>query len=87
MSDLPNADYSKHLVRKTVKRVRWSNYDDWHSLSIEFTDHTLASFRFHLSMEEEVELGDFKGGNLSNERKLEPVPVLPKTASSKLEER
>lgn len=86
MSDLSNADYTKSLVGKTIKRVRWSNYDDWHSLSIELTDQTLASFQFHFNIEEEVELADFKGGNLSNERTLEPVPVLPKDASPESED-
>jgi len=35
----------------------------------------MVSFRFHTFVDEEVELADFVGGNLSNERTLAPIPV------------
>jgi hypothetical protein len=41
-----------------------------------FTDETFCSFRFRVSVDEEVELSDFIGGNLSNDRKLKPLPIL-----------
>jgi hypothetical protein len=80
MSKLRHADYTQHLVGKTIKRVQWSNYRDenWYNLSIVFEDNTLASFRFNLTIDEEAELSDFVGGNLSNERKLVPVPLVRK---------
>jgi hypothetical protein len=77
MSNLRHADYTQHLAGKVVRRVRWSNYGDenWHALSIEFEDNTLVSFRFALTIDEQAELSDFIGGNLSHERKLTPLPV------------
>ena len=77
MSDLRHADYSRHLVGKTIKQVRWFNApdEDFRNLSVWFTDDTQVSFRFKLSIEEEAELADFKHGDLSNERLLHPVPV------------
>jgi hypothetical protein len=78
MSKLRYADYTDHLAGKTVKRVRWSNEPDFHNLSIEFTDQTHVSFRFELTIDEGVELADFKDGNLSNERRLSAIPVRAK---------
>jgi hypothetical protein len=77
MSKLRWADYSRHLVGKTVKQVRWFNAQDenFRNLSITFSDDTQVSFRFTLSIDTEAELADFKGGNLSNERLLQPLPV------------
>jgi len=77
MSNLRHADYTQKLAGKIVRRVRWSNYVDenWHALSIEFEDNTLVSFRFALRMDEDAELSDFIEGNLSNEKKLIPLPV------------
>jgi len=37
----------------------------------------MVSFRFHTFMDEEVELSDFVGGNISNDRLLVPVPITP----------
>jgi hypothetical protein len=77
MSRLRRADYSEHLIGKTIQRVHWNNEQDenFFCLSIVFTDETFCSFRFHLSLDEEVELSDFVGGNLSNDRKLTPIPI------------
>jgi hypothetical protein len=77
MSNLRVADYSKSLKGKTIERCNWHNEpeEDYRCLSIFFTDETMVSFRFHTFMDEEVELADFVGGNLSNERSLIPTPL------------
>jgi len=75
MSRLRHADYTEHLKGKTIARVRWFNDAEHRSLSIVFTDDTYVSFTFEVVLDEEVELSDFKGGNLSNERKLIAMPV------------
>ena len=75
MSKLRYCDYTGNLVGKTITRVRWSNDPDYHSLTIDFNDDTQASFRFNLTIDEEAELSDFKDGNLSNERRLTPIPM------------
>ncbi len=79
MSKLRRADYTQPLAGKTIKRVHWNNEEDWKSLTLEFTDQTLCSFRFELTVDEEAELSDFIGGNLSNERGLVPLPVGSRT--------
>jgi hypothetical protein len=56
-------------------RVHWNNEEDWMCLPLEFTDQTLCSIRFELMVGEEAELSDFIGGNLSNERKIVPLPI------------
>ena len=78
MSRLRCADYTQHLAGKTLKRVHWNNEEDWKCLTLEFTDQTLCSFRFELMVDEEAELSDFIGGNLSNERKIVPLPTSSK---------
>lgn len=75
MSKLRYCDYTGNLVGKTITRVRWSNDPDYHSLTIDFNDQTQVSFRFNLTIEEDVELSDFIDGNLSNERSLTPIPI------------
>lgn len=77
MSKLRRADYSQHLKGKTVSRCNWHNEpdEDYRCLSIFFTDDTMVSFRFHTFVDEEVELADFVGGNLSNERLIAPIPI------------
>ncbi len=81
MSKLRRADYTQPLAGKTIKRVHWNNEEDWKCLTLEFTDQTLCSFRFELTVDEEAELSDFIGGNLSNERKIVPLPVGNKTVT------
>lgn len=76
MSKLRRADYTEHLVGKTLKRVHWRNDDKWKCLTLEFTDHTLCSFRFELVVGEEVELSEFVSGNPSKHRKLIPLPLV-----------
>ena len=76
MSKLRRADYTEHLVGKTLKRVHWRNDEEWSCLTLEFTDQTLCSFRFELAVDEEVELLDFASGNPAKHRKLTPQPLL-----------
>jgi hypothetical protein len=77
MSKLRIADYTKPLKGKTIERCNWHNEpdEDYRCLTIFFTDDTMVSFRFHTFVDEEVELADFVGGNLSNERTLNPIPL------------
>jgi len=77
MSKLRRADYTQHLAGKTVLRVTWHNEpdEDYRCLSIFFTDDTMVSFRCHSFVDEEAELADFIGGNLSNERLITPAPI------------
>lgn len=77
MSNLRRADYTQRLAGKTVVRVTWHNEPDeeYRCLSIFFTDETMVSFRFHTFVDEEVELADFVGGNLSNEHLITPAPI------------
>jgi hypothetical protein len=76
MSRLRRADYSEHLAGKTIKRVHWSNDEKWRCLTLEFTDKTLCSFRFDLTVDEEAELSDFASGSPSERRKLIPLPLV-----------
>jgi len=76
MSKLRRADYTEHLVGKTVKRVHWSNDEQRKCLTLEFTDQTLCSFKFALAMDEEAELSDFASVNPSKHRKLIPLPLV-----------
>jgi hypothetical protein len=76
MSKLRRADYTHHLVGKTLKRVHWNNDDKWKCLTLEFTDQTLCSFRFELTVDEEVELLDFASGNSPKHQKLIPLPLV-----------
>jgi hypothetical protein len=77
MSKLRRADYTQHLAGKTVLRITWHNEPDeaYRCLSIFFTDDTMVSFRFHTFVDEEAELADFIGGNLSGERLITPAPI------------
>jgi hypothetical protein len=77
VSKLRQADYTQHLKGKTISRCNWHNEpdEDYRCLSVFFTDNTMVSFRFHTFMDEEVELADFIGGNLSNERLITPTPI------------
>ena len=77
MSRLRRADYTEHLKGKVIQRCHWNNEQDenFQCLSFVFTDETFCSFRFHFSLDEEVELSDFHGGDLSNDRKLIPTPI------------
>jgi hypothetical protein len=83
MSNLRLADYTEPLKGKTIERCNWHNEpdEDYRCLSIFFTDDTMVSFRFHTFVDEEVELADFAGGDLSNERTLTPMPLRPPTTS------
>jgi hypothetical protein len=76
MSKLRRADYTEHLVGKTLKRVHWRNDKECKCLTLEFTDQTLCSFRFELAVDEEVELSEFVSGNPSKHRKLIPLPLV-----------
>ena len=76
MSKLSRADYTDHLVGKTIKRVHWSNDEQRKCLTLEFTDKTLCSFRFDLTVDEEAELSDFASGSPSERRKLIPLPLV-----------
>ena len=66
-------------MSKTIERCNWHSEpeEDYCCLSIFFTDETMVSFRFHTFVDEAVELADFVGGNLSNERTLSPTPLRP----------
>lgn len=75
VSKLRRADYTEHLVGKTLKRVHWRNDEKWKCLTLEFTDQTLCSFRFELAVDEEVELSGFASGD-SNHQKLTPQPLV-----------
>jgi hypothetical protein len=76
MSKVSRADYTEHLVGKTIKRVHWSTDEQRKCLTLEFTDKTLCSFRFELAVGEEVELSDFASGNPPKQRKLIPLPLV-----------
>jgi len=77
VSKLRRADYTQHLKGKTIERCHWNNEqeENYFCLSIVFTDQTFCSFRFHVALDEEVELSDFIDGKLSNDRKLTPLPI------------
>lgn len=76
MSKLRRADYTQHLVGKTLKRVHWRNDEERKCLTLEFTDQTLCSFRFELAVDEEVELSNFASGNPPKHQKLIPLPLV-----------
>jgi len=76
MSKLCRADYSERLAGKTIKRVHWRNDEQRKCLTLEFTDRTLCSFRFDLTVDEEAELSDFASGSRSERRKLIPLPLV-----------
>jgi hypothetical protein len=57
---------------KTIRRVRWSNGQNYDSLTIDFTDNTQVSFRLSLVIDEEAGLCDLNCGSL---RQLVPIPV------------
>ena len=80
MSNLRRASYTPDLKGKTITRCEWTNdaTEHYYSLCIFFTDDTMASFRFYMGLEEEVELQDFIDGNISNERLLKPTPISKK---------
>lgn len=80
MSKLRRANYTEHLKGKTITRVDWTNdeTEHYHCLCIFFSDDTMVSFRLYQHIEEEVELQDFKDGNISDERLLTPMPILKK---------
>jgi hypothetical protein len=83
VSKLRRADYTQHLKGKTILRCEWTNDQIEHfiCLSLYFSDETMCSIRLHQSIEEEVELQDYKGGNISNERLIAPTPIAkPKEA-------
>jgi hypothetical protein len=77
MSKLCRADYTAALKGKTITRCEWTNdaTENIRCLSIYFSDETMCSFRFYLSIEEEAQLQDYKEGNISNERLLKPTPI------------
>jgi hypothetical protein len=77
MSNLRRADYTQHLTGKTVTRCEWTNdrTENFLCLSLYFSDETMCSFRFHQLIEEEVELQDYRDGNISNERTVLPKPI------------
>ena len=76
MSKLSRADYTEHLVGKTLKRVHWRNDQEWKCLTLEFTDKTLCSFSFDVTVTEGVELLDFASGNSPKHQKLIPLPLV-----------
>ena len=76
MSKLRRADYTEHLVGKTLKRVHWRNDEQRTCLTLEFTDRTLCSFSFELAVDEEAELLDFASGNPAKHQKLTPQPLV-----------
>ena len=76
MSKLRRADYTEHLVGKTIKRVHWRNNEEWKCLTLEFTDLTLCPFKFELAVDEEAELSDFASGSPSKRGKLIPLPLV-----------
>ena len=77
MSKLRWADYSQHLAGKIIRQIRWFNdpEENFWNLSIVFEDETRVDFCFKLGIDEEAEIADFRGGDISNERLLHPVPV------------
>jgi hypothetical protein len=77
MSKLRRADYTAALKGKTITRCEWTNdaTENVRCLSIYFSDETMCTFRFYLSIEEQAELQDYKEGNISNERLLKPTPI------------
>jgi hypothetical protein len=83
MSKLRLADYTNPLKGKTIERCNWHNEPDvdYRCLSIFFTDDTMVSFRFHTFVDEDVELADVVGGNLSNECTLTPIPLRSRISS------
>jgi hypothetical protein len=75
MSKLSRADYTEHLGGKTIRRAHWRNDEQRKCLTLEFTDKTLCSFRFDLTVDEEGELLDFSSSNPPKQRKLIPLPL------------
>ena len=77
MSRLRRADYAQHLKGKTIVRCDWTNdeTEHYHCLCIFFSDDTMVRFRLYQHLEEEVELQDFIGGNISHQRLLTPLPI------------
>lgn len=80
MSKLRRADYTAALKGKTITRCEWTNdvTENFRCLLLFFSDATMCSFRFHLGLEEDVELQDYKDGNISKERTVRPTPILKK---------
>ena len=78
MSKLTYADYSGGLVGKTITSVRWSNHADFKALTIKFSDNTIATLRLNLTVDEELELADFIGGNIENPKSIVAIPVRAK---------
>lgn len=74
MSRLTYCEY-RGLEGKVITSIRWSNQEDFKCLTITFEDETICMFRVRLTVDEELELADFKDGNISNERALTAIPI------------
>ncbi len=60
---------------KTIRRFRFTNDIDYRCVSIDFEDDSVLAFKLELGIDEEVELGVMRNGNLEDIRPLKPVPV------------
>jgi hypothetical protein len=60
---------------KTVRRFRFTNDIDYRCVSIDFEDGSVLAFKLELDIAEEAELGVMRKGDLTDIRKLKPVPV------------
>lgn len=74
MSRLTYCEF-RGLEGRVIRTVRWSNQEDFKCLTLTFADETIAMFRLRLTVDEELELADFKDGNISNERSLTAIPI------------
>ena len=60
---------------KTIRRFRFTNDIDYRCVSIDFEDGSILAFKVEVGIQEEVELGVMRKGNIEDIRTLKPVPV------------
>ncbi len=66
----------KDVVGKSISHFRFTNDEDFRSISIDFTDGTALNFQLELDLKARVELLELKSGNITNAKRLRPVPVV-----------
>lgn len=53
----------KEVAGKVVEKVTLTNEDDWHMLTVRFTDKTQLGFQIKMRLEAMPELTDWKSGD------------------------
>lgn len=66
----------KDVTGKCIRRFRFTNDEDFRAVSIDFTDGTALNFQLELDLKSRAELLTLKAGNITNVKRLRPVPVV-----------